>query len=83
VATLTLKNVPDDLHERLKLRAKQNRRSLNQEAIATLEGATGREGKLSAAEQAKALRERLAARGDSATIEEIDHYINEGRRYVE
>lgn len=42
MATLTLKNVPDDLHRRLKERAERNRRSLNREAIHVLE--TGMEG---------------------------------------
>jgi plasmid stability protein len=37
MATLTLRNVPDDLVARLKLRAKQHRRSLNSETIASLE----------------------------------------------
>lgn len=37
MATLTLRNVPDDLVERLKARAKRHRRSLNSETIATLE----------------------------------------------
>ena len=38
MATLTLKNVPENLVEQLKEEAKQNRRSLNQEAIFRLEG---------------------------------------------
>jgi antitoxin FitA len=37
MATMTLKNVPDRLLERLKQEAAQNRRSLNQEALARLE----------------------------------------------
>ena len=37
MATLSLRNVPDDLVERLKARAKRHRRSLNSETIATLE----------------------------------------------
>ncbi len=37
MATLTLKNVPEELVEQLKEEAKQNRRSLNQEAIFRLE----------------------------------------------
>lgn len=37
MATLTLKNVPHELVERLKDEAKQNRRSLNQETLARLE----------------------------------------------
>ena len=41
MATLTLKNVPEDLVEQLKDEAKQNRRSLNQEAIFRLERSLG------------------------------------------
>ncbi|HMB54440.1 MAG TPA: Arc family DNA-binding protein [Thermoanaerobaculia bacterium] len=37
MATLTLKNVPDELVERLKREAKENRRSLNQETLLRLE----------------------------------------------
>jgi plasmid stability protein len=37
MATLTLRNVPDELVARLKQRAKQNRRSLNSEVIECLE----------------------------------------------
>lgn len=37
MATMTLKNVPEDLVRLLKGEAKQNRRSLNQEALARLE----------------------------------------------
>ena len=35
--TLTLKNIPDDVYERLKLAAAMHRRSLNSEAIVCLE----------------------------------------------
>jgi antitoxin FitA len=35
--TLTLKNIPDTVYERLKSSAAQNRRSLNSEAIVCLE----------------------------------------------
>ncbi len=38
-ATLTLKNVPDDVVERLKLAAQANRRSMNSQAIVCLEAA--------------------------------------------
>ena len=37
MATVTLKNVPEALVQILKKQAKQNRRSLNQEALARLE----------------------------------------------
>lgn len=36
-ANLTLKNVPDELHERLRRSAEEHRRSLNSEAIVCLE----------------------------------------------
>ena len=35
--TLTLKNIPDDVYQRLKLSAATHRRSLNREAIVCLE----------------------------------------------
>ncbi len=39
MATLTIKNLPDALHARLKAQAKSRRRSLNSEAIVCLEEA--------------------------------------------
>ena len=38
MATLTLKNIPDELHARLKESAERNRRSLNSEILFRLEG---------------------------------------------
>ena len=37
MATLTLKNVPEDLYERLKASARRHRRSVNSQAIVCLE----------------------------------------------
>jgi plasmid stability protein len=37
MATLTLKNIPDDLHARLKASAEMHRRSLNSEILIRLE----------------------------------------------
>ena len=37
--TLTLKNIPDEVYERLKASAAANRRSMNSEAIVCLEAA--------------------------------------------
>jgi len=37
MATLTLKNIPDELHAQLKESAKRNRRSLNSEILIRLE----------------------------------------------
>ena len=39
MVTLTLKNIPDELHQRLKESAERNRRSLNSEILVRLEGA--------------------------------------------
>jgi antitoxin FitA len=39
VVTLTLKNIPDDLHALLKESAERNRRSLNSEILMRLESA--------------------------------------------
>ena len=39
MATITLKNVPPELHERLKASAERNRRSMNSEALVRLEQA--------------------------------------------
>ena len=39
MATLTIKNVPEKLHKRLKESAAQHRRSINNEAITCLEAA--------------------------------------------
>lgn len=38
MATLTIKNLPDDLYEQLKQSASQHRRSINGEVIVRLEG---------------------------------------------
>ncbi len=43
MASLTLKDIPDGLHEELRQRAIRNRRSLSQEALACLEQATAGE----------------------------------------
>lgn len=39
MATITLKGIPDDIHQRLKERAARNHRSLNREIMASLEAA--------------------------------------------
>lgn len=42
MATLTLKNVPDDLYRTLRNRAQVNRRSINSEALVCLEQVLGK-----------------------------------------
>jgi plasmid stability protein len=39
MSTITLKNIPPDLHEELKKRAEEHHRSLNREILAILQGA--------------------------------------------
>lgn len=84
MATLTLKNVPDDLHRRLKARAERNHRSLNREAIRCLEASVAPEMSVAhvdePAERARAFREQLAAEGVWITAEDVERAIEEGRR---
>lgn len=78
MATLTIKNVPDALYERLRSRALRQRRSINQEAIICIEQAVGftynDEAQLQ--EAIRAFRERA---GIYVTLAEIEAAIDEGR----
>jgi len=79
MATLTLRNVPDDLVARLKERAKRHRRSLNNQAIVCLEAGLG-DDPLSVEQQLgeiRALRDSLAQH--SFDPAEIDAFKREGR----
>ncbi len=83
MATLTIRNLPEELHHSLKLRAKQNHRSVNQEVIAELSLAGTRE----TTEEASIRVEReilesgaLRARAKGFfTVEQIDAAKREGR----
>jgi len=79
MATLTLKNVPEDLVRRLKTQAAQHRRSLNQEVITCLEQRVERADPERLLAEIDAAREKLAARGVWVTPEEVDRWIDEGR----
>jgi plasmid stability protein len=77
--TLTLKNIPDDLYERLKAAASVHRRSLNGEAIVCLERALGH-AKISAEERLERIRRVRAQLPDlSLSDAEIDAMKREGR----
>jgi plasmid stability protein len=80
--TIVLKNVPDELHARLKERAKRHHRSLNGEVIALLEEQV-EHGALSDVDRLAILREIRESKaempGPGLSIEEIEHAINEGR----
>ena len=54
---LSVKNVPDDVAEKLRLRARANKRSLQGELLAVLEDAVSSPSKLSAAELLKRVRD--------------------------
>lgn len=78
--TITLKNIPDNVYERLKMAAQAHRRSINGEVIATLEQAVMPRRIITAEERierARAIRESL---GDIViTDNEIDAAKREGR----
>jgi antitoxin FitA len=80
MATVTLKNVPEELVRRLKDEARQNRRSLNQEALVRLEASvTAR--RLGGEDTVKALRrlhKRLAGLAP-LTDSFLDRAKNDGR----
>ena len=77
--TLTLKNIPDDVYDRLKSSAEAHRRSMNSEAIVCLE-AVLMPSKVAPAERlarARALREALPAGKFKAR--DVDAMKREGR----
>jgi len=80
MASITLKNIPDRLYERLKYLAKLRHRSLNSEIIFNLEKSVGLAGEDpdELRQQAKAFRERLVKKM-KMTTDGIDKAINEGR----
>lgn len=61
MATITIKNIPDDLYDRLKQLAEANRRSINSEVIVCIEKAVSSERPEPEAflAQARLLRERV------------------------
>jgi plasmid stability protein len=70
--SLTLKRVPDEIHERLKERAERHRRSMNSEAIRILERALmpSRMSAEDAIAKAEALNDRIGKPFDSTLLEE-------------
>ena len=76
---LTIKNIPDDLYQELKLVAEQHHRSINSEAIVCLKRVLmpKRICPRNRLRTVQALRSQI--RPDVVTPEEIDEAINEGR----
>ncbi len=79
MATLTIKNLPDDIYAALTKMAKRNRRSINGEAIVRLEqGLQNVEPDVEATiERIRRNREKL--KGVWLTDEFLDYAKNEGR----
>jgi plasmid stability protein len=78
--TLTLKNIPDEVYERLKASAETHRRSLNSEAIVCLESVLlpGRLDPSARLARARALRDTLPKAKFLAR--DIDALKREGRQ---
>ena len=80
MVTITVKNIPEEIYERIKLQAKENRRSINGEIIAIFEQAIPKHTPMDVKEvfeRARKVRELTAHY--TATADEIDRWIKEGR----
>jgi plasmid stability protein len=67
--SLSIKNAPDEVVERLKMRARKNRRSLRGELLAILEDAVGNQRKLTMREVLEEVqREGLSTPSESVEI---------------
>lgn len=77
--TLTLKNIPDEVYDRLKALAETHRRSLNSEAIVCLESVLlpGKVTPRERLERARALRSTLPP--GMFRAQDIDAFKREGR----
>ncbi len=80
--TLTVKNVPDELHEKLSRLARQGRRSLNGELLVLLEDVVERfdsatDDPEAVLKEIRAVRRRMRRPG--LTLHEIQKAIDEGR----
>lgn len=76
MASITVKNIPDELYERVRRMAEANRRSINSEIIVCLERAVGSRPHAVEAEiaDARMIRERTAAyRIDDAAFDEAKY----------
>jgi plasmid stability protein len=80
MATITLKNIPAELHRELKKRAEEHHRSLNREILATLKNATSGTIRLDPAKLEESVRRaRSLFRHPPITAREIDQWKREGR----
>jgi plasmid stability protein len=79
MVTVTIKNIPEQIYERIKAQAKSNHRSLNGEILTILEQAVSLPpiDVQATLERARKVRELTA--NYTVTAEEIEKMINEGR----
>ncbi len=77
--TLTLKNIPDEVYDRLKTAAKAHRRSLNSEAIVCLETVL-MPTKMSSSDRLARARQLRAGLGTQFHARDIDALKEQGRR---
>jgi antitoxin FitA len=80
MATITIKNIPDRIYQKLKAQAKLRHRSLNSEIIYNLEKSVGMgsENPQTLREHLAEFRERIATRG-TLSADQILKAIDEGR----
>jgi plasmid stability protein len=78
MASITLKNVPADVHREVKKRAEEYHRSLNREIIATLKSATGRTIRIDPAKLEESVRRARSLFQRPITAREIDRWKRQG-----
>lgn len=76
--TLTLKNVPDEVYERLKWAAETHRRSINSEAILCLESVLT-PARVSAADRIRRARQLREGLPKTFKVADIDTFKRAGR----
>jgi len=79
VPTITLKDIPRDLHRDLKKRAAAHHRSLNKEVIATLQNATAATRPLDASALDESVRRARSFFRRPVTARQIDTWKRAGR----
>jgi antitoxin FitA len=79
MAALTIKNIPDDLYEQLKIKAELHRRSINSEVLVYLEQAL-RPQKILPQERLNRIEQiRATIKPNQITPQDIAQAINSGR----
>ena len=79
MASITLKNIPADLHRELKKRAAEHHRSLNGEILATLKNAAGGTIRLDQTKLEESVRQARSLFRRPITAREIDRWKRKGR----